>query len=339
MSTRAAIAGVSERDIDLLLLEEFQASPSFQQWFVAQALGTDVHLGSCVAAVRSVTHSTGESDLEITFATDDGTRTQIMIENKVTAGLQPLQAQRYLSRGAEYTARGLCAAFHTVIVAPYRYFGTSETHKGFGGRVTYEQILAWFEEAKHLGERRNYKITLLRSAIDKGTLGYQPEEDAATTDFWRSYWGLALRYAPELEMTEPRSKPSGSGFIHFRPPILPRGIDIVHKFNFGYVDLHLRDMGKRLNEVRAVLGSRLEIGMTLESATKSAAIRLGVPQLNASMTMAQQEEAAIAGIEAAKRLLAWFLTNKEVWLHHIQTQQQAPTGELSNGPLPSGGGA
>lgn len=339
MSTRAAIAGVSERDIDLLLLEEFQASPAFQEWFVAQALGSDVHLGSCIEAVRSVTHSTGESDLEVTFATDDGTRTRIMIENKVTAGLQPLQAQRYLSRGTEYTARGLCAAFHTVIVAPSCYFGPSETHKGFGSRITYEQILAWFEEAKYLGERRNYKITLLRSAIDKGTLGYQPEEDAPTTDFWRSYWRLALRYAPELEMAEPRSKPSGSSFIHFRPPILPRGIDIVHKFNFGYVDLHLRGMGKRLNEVRAVLGSRFETGMTLETATKSAAIRLGVPQLNASTPMAQQEQAAIVGIDGAKRLLAWFLANQEVWLHYTQTQQHAHTDELSDAPFPSTEGA
>ena len=31
-----AIAGVSERDIDLLLLEEFIASPDFASWFVAQ---------------------------------------------------------------------------------------------------------------------------------------------------------------------------------------------------------------------------------------------------------------------------------------------------------------
>jgi hypothetical protein len=263
-----------------------------------------------------------------------------MIENKVNAGLQPLQAERYFNRGAEYTALGLCAAFHTVIVAPSRYFGSSEAHKGFGNRVTYEQILAWFEEQTYLGERRNYKIALLRSAIDKGTLGYQPEEDAPTTSFWRSYWELALTHAPELEMAEPRSKPSGSGFIHFRPLVLPRGVDIVHKFHFGYVDLHLRGMGKRLNEVRAALGPCFETGMTLEPAAKSAAIRIGVPQLNASRSMAQQEDAAIVGIEAAKRLLAWFHANRGVWLYYLQSQQRAPAGESTPmGPLPSGGGA
>jgi len=316
-NARIAIAGVSERDIDLLLLEEFQASPSFQKWFVAQAIGSEISIGACVEALRSVTHSTGESDLEVTFATADGVRTRIMIENKINAGLQPLQAQRYLSRGADYTARGLCATFHTIIVAPARYFGTLEGHKGFGGRVTYEQILGWFDGAAQLGERRNYKVALLSSAIEKGTLGYQAEEDAATTNFWRSYWKLALTHGAELEMAEPRSKPSGSGFIHFRPPVLPRGVDIVHKFHFGYVDLHLRGMGKRLNEVRGILDPFFEKGMTLETAAKSAAIRIHVPKLNARMAMNQQEDAAIVGIAAAKRLLVWFKANQDVWLGYM----------------------
>lgn len=33
MVARISIAGVSERDIDLLVLEEFQSSPSFVTWF------------------------------------------------------------------------------------------------------------------------------------------------------------------------------------------------------------------------------------------------------------------------------------------------------------------
>ena len=334
MNTRIAIAGISERDIDLLLLEEFQASAPFLEWFVAQALGQNVHLGRCVTVARSVTHSTGESDLELTFSADDGTRTCVMIENKVTAGLQTRQAQRYFDRGTEYVARSRCSTFYTVIVAPSRYFGESEASKGFGSRVTYEQILAWFEDAKDLGERRNYKTALLKAAIEKGTLGYQPEEDAPTTYFWRSYWRLALAHAPELEMAEPKSKPSRAGFIYFRPPVLPRGIDIVHKFRFGYVDLQLRGMGKRLNEVRAVLGPCLETDMTVETAAKSAAIRISVPKLNSSMIMTQQEHAAVVGIEAANRLLAWFRVHQEVWIHYIREAQPLvqASGPVSGGP-------
>ena len=39
MANDLFIAGVSERDIDLLLLEEFHSSPRFRDWFIDQVLG------------------------------------------------------------------------------------------------------------------------------------------------------------------------------------------------------------------------------------------------------------------------------------------------------------
>lgn len=326
MSARIAIAGVSERDIDLLLLEEFQSSLSFQEWFVAQVLGQSSHIGRCVATRRSVTQFTGESDLEIVFSDIAGAQTRLLIENKVNAGLQPLQAERYHLRGEAYRTRGDCAAYHTVIVAPARYFGALETMKGFGSRITYEQVLEWFLKADSLGERRHYKAALLRSAIDKGTLGYQPEEDAPTTDFWRAYWLFARNYASELEMKEPTSKPSGSSFIYFRPPALPRGVEICHKFTRGYVDLQLSSMGNRLNEVHAVLAPHFCMDMRLVQAAKSAAIRLVVPVLDANNPVAEQLSAVRACLDAAKQLLGWFLEHQEIWLLHTGARHGAATG-------------
>lgn len=319
MTASISIAGVSERDIDLLLLEEFQSTPSFQEWFVGQIFGPDRKLGKCIAANRSVTDFTGESDLEVVFMDQDNFQTKLMIENKVNAGLQPLQAQRYIERGEGHLASGKCSAFHTIIIAPRRYYGPTDGSKGFGSRLTYEEVLGWFEQASFLGDRRNYKIALLKSAIDKGTLGYQPEIDGPTTNFWYSYWQLACQRAPDLEMKEPKEKPSGSGFVHFRPPKLPRGVDIVHKLNFGYVDLHLRGMGKRINEVRSVLGPFMNEDMVFAPAAKSAAIRVEVPKLKASQGMLQQEELAAVGVDAAKRLLEWFLAHKETWRLHVES--------------------
>src|SRR5688572_22073219 len=90
-----SIAGVSERDIDLLLLEEFHSSPTFQAWFVAQILGGGAVTGELVSARRSVTQSTGESDVEVAFKCDDGREVRFLIENKLNVGFQPLQAERY----------------------------------------------------------------------------------------------------------------------------------------------------------------------------------------------------------------------------------------------------
>jgi len=47
-----AISGVSERDIDLMLLEEFRASSAFRSWFVAQTHGDGYTGAGC--ASRSV---------------------------------------------------------------------------------------------------------------------------------------------------------------------------------------------------------------------------------------------------------------------------------------------
>ena len=324
MSTRIAIAGVSERDIDLLLLEEFQSSPSFQDWFVAEALGPSVRLGRCIAAERSVYHSAGESDLEVTFLDSEDKKTRLMIENKVGAGLQQLQAQRYQDRGQQYIAGGDCVGFYTVIVAPARYFGTSEGAKGFGSRVTYEQVLSWFQNAAELGDRRNYKTKLLQSAIQKGTLGWQPEEDKPNTRFWQGYWRIATERAPELEMWKPaEGKPSRSGFIGFHPrhPPLPNGIKLYHKFNHGHVDLQLAGMGRRVNEVNSILGQYLEPGMTVESAAMSAAIRVLVPKLTSSLPVEEQISNVYVGIEAAKQLYAWFQMHQGAWVLHAAPNQ------------------
>ena len=155
-------------------------------------------------------------------------------------------------------------------------------------------------------KRRHYKVALLKSAIEKGTLGYQPVEDAFTTDFWHAYWHLTLDRAPELEMKEPQGKPSGSSFVPFRPTKLPRGIDIVHKMNHGFVDMQLRGMGRNINHVRTVLRPLLEEGMTVASAVGSAAIRYNVPKLKTFDSMKSQEQDACAGIDKAMQLLAWF---------------------------------
>jgi hypothetical protein len=309
-----AIAGVSERDVDLMLLEEFQSSPKFQQWFASQTIGASFKISGCPRARRSVTQFTGESDLEIDLAADTSAITRLMIENKVNAGLQPLQAQRYIDRGREYVANGECAAFHTVIVAPSRYFGESGGSKGFEYCVTYEQIHDWFQQAIELGDRRYYKLALLSSAIEKGTLGYQPEEDASVTNFWLEYWQLALLRAPKLEMKKPDVKPSGSGFVHFtRPQEFLRGVDIVHKLKFGYVDLHLRGMGQKLNLVREIFSTALETDMAVEQAAKSAAIRIHVPKIRADQDVSNQFNQICIGIDTAERLREWFLRHQATW--------------------------
>lgn len=310
MSLHIAIAGVSERDIDLLLLEEFATSDDFTKWFVGQIQVVQHGIAHIEKVQRSVTQSTGESDLEVTCADSEGQLRRLLIENKISASFQPQQAERYRERGATYVERGECVAFYTVLVAPAQYFGDDKSLKGFDGRLTYEAIRDWFLQNEAMGERRYYKTALLTSAIEKALYGYQPIEDVPVSDFWQSYWEMARRIAPELQMERPQPKPSGAGFIYFRPRTLPPGVEICHKLLHGKIDLQFRSMGERLDDLESWFGKHLHRDMEITRAGKSGVIRLRVPVLNTGIDFVSQSVRVQHGLFRAKRLYAWFLDHR-----------------------------
>ena len=206
------ISGVSERDIDLLLLEEFMYSSDFQIFFLKQSKFKELKL-TYIEAYRSVTDSTGESDLEISFKNGNNQIIMLMIENKVKASFQKNQLQRYKERGNNYIKNNKIIDFETILVAPksFHHNGT----KGFDFRINYEDIVKYFKNSSNIGQRSIYKNLLLNSAIEKSTSGYQMEADASVSNFWKDYWELTLSQAKELYMDEPTAKPSSSSFIAY----------------------------------------------------------------------------------------------------------------------------
>ncbi len=298
------IAGVSERDIDLLLLEEFIASTRFCEWFISKIAFSEAKGANIEDVKRSVTHSTGESDLEITLINPEKNRYRLLIENKVNAGFQPEQAERYKQRGETYIQHDDIQQYKTILVAPQAYFPNEL--KGFDARVNYEVLCEWFEHHSLLGERTRYKLSLLQSAIEKGTTGYQMIADAPVTNFWTAYWTLLQEIAPELDMEEPGNKPAGSTFIYFRGFDLPKGVSLCHKLTHGYIDVQFARMGERVSELKTQYSPYLTDKMKMTQAGKSAVIRLHVPQLSIAETFESQQENVIQGIEAAKQLLKWY---------------------------------
>jgi hypothetical protein len=305
------IAAVCERDIDLLLQEEAVASTEFQEWIVRRS-GVGLYPCSLISARRSVTQSNGESDLELTFSTDSGEAIRLLLENKVDASFQVKQALRYADRARAYIARGECTVSRTILIAPGQYLGQRGDALGFDVCISYEELIAWYAEVKDAGMRSHYKRRLLSAAIEKSALGYQPIADAPVTDWWRAYWELARRVAPELEMKEPNVKPAGAGFIYFRPLVLPRGVEVCHKLPHGNVDLQFNKWGARLAAFRDAVADVLEAAMTVAPANKSAAVRLKAPEVNTSLPFNDQQQAAKESLTQAVLLLRWYLRNRQV---------------------------
>jgi len=299
------VAGVCERDVDLILLEEFVASSRFCVWF-RSAIGFTGPPGSrLVRAERSATSSNGESDLEVTFESSEGVRERLLIENKIAAGFQPRQAERYKERGESYVRQELCHKFRTVLVAPERYFGADGSKKGFDAILSYEAIRDRLLQSS--GRRAGYKADMLSKAIEKATHGWQLVEDEPVTRFWRRYWELVCEAAPDLELPEPSPKPSGSSFVYFKPQGLPPDVSLCHKVIHGHIDLQFAGMGKRIREMRTAYGSHLSQEMQIVNAEKSAAIRIKVSRLDMTDDLEVLESMIMEGIRTAQFLLEWYL--------------------------------
>jgi hypothetical protein len=305
---KVLISGVCERDVDLLLLGEFVANPGFVQWFIASIGFTEALGGALVRAERSATLSNGESDLELLLEhPSTGDKYMLMLENKIAAGFQPQQAERYKRRGQAHISRGECTSFRTVLIAPQKYLGKVSSKKGFDAVITYEAILKWFEKEYRNQPRLQYLSRMLEAAIEKSTYGYQPLEDKPVTAFWRRYWLLSCQIAPELELPEPTGKPAKSSFIYFQPSELPKGVRLCHKVTRGNVDLQFAGLGRYANQLRRKLNGFLGNNLEVAKTAKSAAVRLHVTRMDINSELEQNVEFMTEGILAAKHLLEWYI--------------------------------
>lgn len=284
------------------------SSRLFLSWLLSQVPSWPKDSRELLTAARSVNQVNGESNLELTISDNAGHVGKLLIENKLSAGFQPHQLARYRERAAMYVQRGDCAHSAVILFAPSVY-----AHRSAGGEVdavvSYEAVETWLA-ATDSDQRIGYKLQLMRSALEKHRLGYNPQTDAAVTDFWNLYWREAMTVARELELAEPGPKPAGAGFVWFFPTGLPGDLNLCHKLAKGFVDLHFPEWGHRVEALRDEIGPFLECEMEIGRANKSAAIRIRVPVLNAGRPLAEQVDAVRQGLGAARRLCSWANRNR-----------------------------
>jgi hypothetical protein len=300
---------VQERDIDILLLEEFHSSEAFQQWFLENTVETILHNSKFCGCWHSVIHYTGESDLEIDFLDFEGKCWRLLIENKIGAAFQVDQAKRYIQRGEAYLNAKICHEFRTVIIAPENYFKSQTDWRIFHFAVTYEKLSDWFRNASELGKRAKFKAKMIDIAIEQQRRGYQANPHEIATQNWQLCYEWVQEIAPELGMIKP-DKPKTSGtFITLKPSkVYPRELEIIHKSTAGYVDLQFPGNARsdaEFEKFRTHCFQLLEPGMTIEKAGNSAAIRIFVPVIDVTKEFGEQESSVIEGIWAAKKLLQW----------------------------------
>ncbi len=161
------IEEIRERDIDLLLLEEFIVNEEFARFFINELGLGDI--GYLIGAYHSLTQAgLGESDLVLNFSGKNKNGFLILIENKIDANFAERQAERYKERGEIYVKEKDCSSFITVLIAPQSYINLNH---GFDFTISYEAIKNWFE--LQATKRSAFKAMMLDSAIERKRRGYQ----------------------------------------------------------------------------------------------------------------------------------------------------------------------
>ena len=298
------LEAVTERDIDLLLMEEFESCGGFLEWFVdrtARWPGDGLQL---VGVWHSVSNEHGESDLVVLAHRPDGQQLALLIENKVDAPPQPEQATRYEIRGRTGVTDGDWQEFVTCIVAPKRYLDAAANAAGYQTHVSYEDIAEWIGANSQSNRRTKFKSNLILAAIEQQRRGYSPKMDPVVTRFFTEYWEMAESIFPELRFAHLDARPADSTRAEFRPEKLPKGFQLFHKMPRGCVDLQLSGCGSRIEELSVLNASLLHDGLKFAQATKSAALRIDVPKMDVRKDFTSQRDVVLEALKAAFKLVA-----------------------------------
>lgn len=294
------IQSVAERDMDLLLLEELHASPTFRTWIVEKLFGAGTRLRKFEGAWHSISDAKlGETDLLFCFQSFDGDVWAALIENKISALTQYRQAARYRKRGRKGREDGSWDRYKTCLIAPKAYFETLKPSETFDVYITYEDLAEWFQ-SQGPADRGSYKAKFIKEAIEQNRRGYQITPDERISKFWRSYWQLCSSEFPQLAMKEPGPKPAGGTWPLFQPPNFDKRVQIIHKTEQGFVDLSFS--GANAGDLKMIYRPRLDNETMIEQTGKSAVVRVAVPKIDMFAKFETEADNVYVALQAARKL-------------------------------------
>ena len=284
---------LQERDVDLLLLEEFHANPEFVAWFCSQ-LG--IAGGELAGAWHSVNGINGETDL-LVIVKETNLRRAILIENKIAAPEQPSQSDRYIVRGSDIVERAQADSFTTCMCAPDAYLMGLPPSTSYQHTISYELISDWFRQMG--GARGDWRSRVLADAAAQSRRPYTMIESEVATAFHRAYWQHVRTHHPLLLMNEPGPKGRDSSWVLIKGPRFPSRTYLAHKLRLGRVDLSFEaTSADKLLE----LDIAWPANSFIEQRGATATVTLMVPVIEMANGFDEQRSAVDAALEAMELL-------------------------------------
>jgi hypothetical protein len=271
---------ILEKHVDFLLEEEFICNPVFLPFFInlakAQAeksLADSSDREAC-NAIRSVTDDSGETDVQVIYADSSNERTAILIEDKIRAGFQPTQQERYRNRGENGKAAGKWTAYWTCLLAPQGY---GSGNHGFDARVSIEELKEFF---KGNTPREKFRLGVLEGALRHFENKSVQHESPILTQFRSDYAQASESFFKEthIQWPLPRTAWANDTWFRFTSPNLPKGVYFTHKAPEGHVDMSFPNTN--VDILKSALAQVKETGdIVCARTSKSASLQIITPKL------------------------------------------------------------
>lgn len=290
-----------ERDIDLLILEEFISDPEFAKIFLnAAGINEDYIVEDAIHSKRDSEY--GESDI-VFILNINGKRHALHIEDKIDAIAMPNQSGRYLNRAEKEIGAGEYDLYSVLIVAPEKYLEANAEAHNYPNKVKYEQMRDFFASKNNI--RSKYKLALIERAITDQKNGYQYEANTKMVEFCEKM--------NEYQKTEYPGLPLGSvAWWRYYPTIMD-DVAVVFKANKGFCDLQFGHTAKEelISRVYEFMTDR----MNIVQAGKSASVRIAVTPIDYE---SDYEDCIAAVDEALNAINELFQMSKAIAIKEIK---------------------
>jgi hypothetical protein len=310
---------VFERDIDALIERRIKSDAEFAQALFYR-LTSQCNLSiSCdgYGVDRQVPHvgATGTIDLLVrAFSQRSGEIGCILLENKLDSSFTPTQPERYAASAAAMSRSGRPAI--SAICAPKDYLQKSKYLDCFQSQVSYEEFATWVD-----GDDRD----LVKSAILRFLMPYEPDPDPNVRDFHEGYVNLIQQIAPEI-IVKPNpnvtgERPEASRTIYFvTKKTLPRW-NFLPTLRFSHqcwdssaqspsVKIMFDGWAKHETLLRKHSSALGNTHFYLRKAGRSLGLVRDTPRMDNKIPVGQQLNAVTSGIRAAAALRAWMYANE-----------------------------
>ncbi|MBP2315471.1 hypothetical protein [Azospirillum soli] len=306
---------IHEVHLYMPLVEALKTNNTFVRALVARICEEPmsiVRLDDAIASLRDWTPGRREYDVAFVVRLTDGRRVAFLVEVKVFEGLQPKQDEAYDALGAHGVAIGRWHDYRTVLLAPTSQMARFAQTR-FHCRISLEDVATLLTQSG-ADTATAFKADLFTKANGRMKTRHTKQVDEPTTAFFRAYVAFVASEYGEHGLTceiDSEGLPANSTWRWFNRPDLPKGLELKHQAEKGFIDLVFAGWSReRLAE--ALHGLDLPSGAVPEKCKGSAALRVRRDRLATREDFQAQKAKVRSCLETVFEVYTWYRKHRDI---------------------------